>query len=230
VKIVDKVSTNVVQLQNLQDDTFVCVTISDNGAGINPLVKERIFDPFFTTKKAGQGTGLGLSVAYGIIKNNGGMITCESTFGEGSSFSIYLPLQPTPQSEQETETVTLGKGSENIIVVDDEQDITTMMKRMLEKRGYSVTTFNSGIDALFEIERKKNHYKILISDVSMPKINGVELAKQALKTDSNLKIILMSSFLDPTISDLISSSPNCVLLSKPLDMKDLQETIARLTK
>jgi len=217
-----------VTAQNLKEGEYASICISDNGVGMDQSIRKRIFDPFFTTKKTGEGTGLGLSVAYGIIKNAGGVITCDSVPGEGSTFTVFLPLHERPAIESTVNKSVITRGSEKILVVDDEVEITTMIKRMLEKQGYQVETSNYSPEAVDIISKKPGDFKLVVTDISMPVMNGVELAKIIREINSNVKIIFVSGFLDPAYTDLIMNIPTSRLLTKPIDSKTLNETIVDL--
>lgn len=228
VDVVDKAVDPLLASYNLNQHLYVMVSVSDNGSGIDPEVRDRIFDPFFTTKKTGEGTGLGLSVAYGIIKNNGGLITCDSTMGLGSTFCIYLPLHESTVSEKTDIKKSFPCGTDNILVVDDEIEITNIIKKIVEKQGYSVEISNHSPDALALIEKHPHRYKIVISDITMPQLNGVELAKSTIECNPDQKIIFISGYLEPAITDLVMEVPNSILLNKPIDSKTLLDAISKL--
>jgi PAS domain S-box-containing protein len=174
---------------------YVCLTVSDTGKGIKPKHIERIFDPYFTTKGEGKGTGLGLSIALGIIKSYRGDIKVYSELNKGTVFKVFLPVIETT-SEQ---TVSLPpfetlKGSENVLIVDDELDILKMEKNMLERLGYHVTVKSSSREA-FEIFRSDpEQFDVIISDMTMPEMAGDTLARRLLEVRPDIPIIICSGF------------------------------------
>ena len=209
----------------LPELTYVKISIKDNGTGIAPEVKSKIFDPFFTTKKVGEGTGLGLSVVYGIIKNNGGIILCNSTLGEGTQFDVLLPLCDTENSIQK-QKIKLNKGNnENILIVDDEEKIAKMLKKLIEAEGYQVTIENKSTTAIEMIKNEPFKYRIIVSDITMPELTGIELAKLALEQNCNLKFIFVTGHITQTYFETIKEIPNALLVLKPIDFSLLHSAI-----
>jgi len=153
---------------------YVLLSISDTGMGIDAETKAKIFDPFFTTKEQGRGTGLGLSMVYGIVKNHRGYISCQSRLGKGTTFEVYLPLaqRTSPQPKRGKPKPKLG--SESILVVDDEEILRSLMKDILENLGYGVVLASDGREA---VEVYRNHQEgidLVIVDMMMPKMGGRE--------------------------------------------------------
>ncbi len=183
-----------------REKEYACISITDTGCGIRNEDLDKIFDPFFTTKSVGKGTGLGLSVVYGIMQSHKGYVDVESTVNKGTTFYLYLP--PTPRKFVEVEAPpkprghAIPKGSENILVVDDENMIRDSVKEILESLGYSVTEAASGIDAIRIVQQKKRRYQLAIVDMSMPKMNGVETIRKIRELDKSVKVILSSGHID----------------------------------
>ena len=178
---------------DLPPGAYLKLTVSDNGHGMNAETLERIFDPFFTTKGMGKGTGLGLSVAHGIIKNHGGLLTVESTPGEGTSFKMYLPKLYISQQDRPTDkTVVHTKGHEKILFVDDEPALAFAGKKILEKLGYQVVTCTDGHAALELFLAEPDSYDLIITDQTMPHMTGDMLAKEIHRIREDLPIILCS--------------------------------------
>ena len=173
----------------------VHLTFSDEGVGMEPAVLERIFEPYFTTKEPGKGTGLGLSVIHGIVKNHGGHIRVSSTPGKGTTFDVYLPIIEDTEIEDEVDTeVKDPSGTEHIMVVDDEETIATMERKILERLGYNVTSKTNSIEALKEFSEHPEKYDLVITDMTMPNMTGDILAKKMLDIKPSLPVILCTGF------------------------------------
>ena len=176
---------------------FVCISISDTGCGIKKEDLDKIFDPFFTTKSVGKGTGLGLSVVYGIVQSHKGYVEVQSEEGKGTTFSLYFP--PSKQKivkPDELKIKSVPRGSENILVVDDENMIRESAKEILSSFGYSVTTASNGLEALEILKKNKKKFDLAIVDMSMPKINGVETIRRIREIDQSIKVVLSSGHMD----------------------------------
>ncbi|HFE63801.1 MAG TPA: response regulator [Caldithrix sp.] len=176
---------------------FVCISISDTGIGIKKEDLDKIFDPFFTTKSVGKGTGLGLSVVYGIVQSHKGYVEVQSEEGKGTTFSLYFP--PSKQKivkPDELKIKSVPRGSENILVVDDENMIRESAKEILSSFGYSVTTASNGLEALEILKKNKKKFDLAIVDMSMPKINGVETIRRIREIDQSIKVVLSSGHMD----------------------------------
>ncbi|MFQ3579093.1 MAG: ATP-binding protein, partial [Bacteroidales bacterium] len=202
---------------------YVMLSISDTGIGMSNETMLHVFDPYFTTKKIGEGSGLGLSVAYGIVKKNGGEITVESKLHEGSTFKVFLPVSHQNNKQENTELDIVNFfDNKTIMIVDDEPAITEVLNKSLVKYGYKITFKNNPLEALSEIEKNALSYNILLTDITMPYINGIELAKSVLEINSEIKIIFMTGFeniLSEKDKNFINN--NFTLIEKPVDVKKL---------
>jgi PAS domain S-box-containing protein len=173
---------------------YIRLTVSDTGEGISPENLEKIFDPYFTTKEKGSGTGLGLAVVHGIVEKYGGTIMVKSEMGKSSTFEVYLPiLRAEPPRTQEFESPVLT-GKESILFVDDEASITKLNKQVLDNLGYSVTTRTSSVEALELFRINSDKFDLVITDLTMPNMTGVELAVEILSIRSDIPIILCTGF------------------------------------
>lgn len=196
----------------------VLLTVSDTGRGIHREHLERIFEPFFTTKPPGHGTGLGLAMVYGIVKQHRGHIRCHSEPGLGSSFQIYLPAVETvaelvgPSDLEEP----VG-GSETLLLVDDEEAIRDLGKRLLSWAGYTVLTASNGKEALEVFRDKQSEISLVVLDVVMPKMDGKECLKELLELKPDLKIILASGYAPETNRADNWQAPARAFVSKPFD-------------
>jgi PAS domain S-box-containing protein len=181
----------------LPEGLFVRLMVSDTGEGIDPAIMNRIFDPFFTTKKTGEGTGLGLSVVYGIVKSIGGGIDVKSEPGKGASFNVYLPRCPeNVKQENDLKTAEIRRGFERILIVDDETALTKTGQKALGKLGYNVTALNNSVEALNLFRSAPGSFDLLMTDMTMPNMTGPELVKIFLEINPNLPIILCTGYTD----------------------------------
>ncbi len=184
---------------DLKPGPYVRMTVRDTGLGIDPAIMNRIFDPFFTTKAQGEGTGLGLSVVYGIVKSHGGSIAIESEVGRGSTFHVYLPRTPELERGDDRKKAPASGGSEHILFVDDEVVLVDMGERMLRALGYRVTAAANGPEALAIFRKNPGDFDLVITDMTMPGMTGAELSLEILKIKPGFPIILCTGF-----SELIS--------------------------
>jgi PAS domain S-box-containing protein len=184
---------------DLKPGPYIRMTVRDTGVGIDPAIMNRIFDPFFTTKPQGEGTGLGLSVVYGIVKSHGGGVTVESEVGRGSTFHVYLPRTPKQEREDDRNKAPASGGSEHILFVDDEVVLVDMGERMLSALGYRVTAVANGPDALATFRENPDDFDLVITDMTMPGMTGAQLSREILKIKPEFPIILCTGF-----SELVS--------------------------
>ena len=204
------------------------VAFADTGCGISKENLSRIFDPFFTTKDVGEGTGLGLSTVYGIIRQTGGFLDVESKVGEGTSFNIYLPAttdidleeeekEQTKVEEEPTKDLT---GSERILLVEDEDAVRTFSVRALGNKGYEVVSAESGENALEVYEALEDkHLDLIITDVVMPGMDGPTLVQRMRQGSPDMKIIFMSGYTEDKLKDHMGE--NIYFLPKPFTLKQL---------
>ncbi len=171
------------------------LTVSDDGVGMEPAVLERIFEPYFTTKEPGKGTGLGLSVIHGIVKNHGGHVRVKSAPGAGTTFEVFFPLAEEKQVEQHAvEALQAAPGDEHILVVDDEPPIVRMVCEMLERLGYRVTCTTDSTEALALFSAEPQLFDLVITDMTMPRMNGDTLARKILAIRPSVPVILCTGF------------------------------------
>ncbi len=176
---------------------YVLLAVSDSGTGIDPETRSRIFEPFFTTKGAGEGTGLGLSMVQGIVAQNGGYILVDSEPGAGTTFRIYLPrAEQRPLASEEAAQAEASPGKETILLVEDEDPVRKLVKRMLEKGGYTVFQARGGAEALSICEAHRDRIDLLITDIVMPGMSGPALAEKAREKCGNLRVLYISGYTD----------------------------------
>jgi signal transduction histidine kinase/ActR/RegA family two-component response regulator len=200
--------------------------VSDNGHGMPPEVRDRIFEPFFTTKEAGKGTGLGLSVVHGLVQSYGGHITVDSQVGRGTSVSVYLPLVTVGVAEiPATCSSALPQGSERILLVDDEVTICETMAQLLSGLGYRVETETDSVRAVARMAQNPNAFDLVITDFTLPKMTGVELATALHALRPSLPILLCSGLTPPLDSDGMANLGIRDFVQKPFSAQQLSRTI-----
>lgn len=210
--------------------SYVVLQVSDTGSGIGEEIKGRIFEPFFTTKEKGKGTGLGLSTVYGIVRQTGGFVTVDSEVGDGTTFSIYLPEAPgeTDPVRVERRPTTRPKASESILLVEDERALRDPMRRGLELQGYRILEATNADEALVICRDREKAIDMMVTDVVMPGMDGLELGKEAKKLRPDLKILYMSGYSDDVISRRGTLKEGMAFLQKPFTPSDLAARIRDL--
>lgn len=201
---------------------YVSLIVSDNGCGMDEAIKSKIFDPFFTTKGVGKGTGLGLSTVYGIVKQSEGYIAVYSEPGEGTSFKIYFPLVRAEASalEIKSEDIQPPRGSESILLVEDDQNLRTITRKLLEDGGYGVHEARDVDDALRILADSATKIDLLLTDVIMPGKNGTELAKEAKDKRDDIRCMFMSGYSE-TLVERQEMLEEATFLEKPFTRKAL---------
>ncbi len=178
----------------LQPGRYAAIKVADTGTGINEEVKKHIFEPFFTTKERGRGTGMGLAMVYGVVKNHDGFITVDSEVGAGSSFTIYLPAVEKEARKEEVEERSLPHGKGTILVVDDEDFIRIFARETLEKLGYQVLEASDGLQAVEIYSSRQKEIDLVILDLIMPKMGGDETFRNLKKIDPEVKVLISSGY------------------------------------
>lgn len=206
---------------------YVVVSVADTGCGMSPKILERIFDPFFTTKGIGEGTGLGLSTALGIVRSHGGFMTVSSKPDEGTTFRVYLPGAPT-ESLVPTGVATSGLpqgNSELILIVDDEPSISSATRQALEGHGYRALVAGNGVEALALYRRHAAEISMVLTDVMMPGMNGVAMLREMFAQDPNLKALVMTGMTSNSNRAEIAALGVGKTLSKPYSPLELIEAV-----
>jgi signal transduction histidine kinase/CheY-like chemotaxis protein len=200
--------------------------VKDAGHGMEPEVLERIFEPYYTTKEQGKGTGLGLSVIHGIIKNHGGDISVSSQPGKGTTFTVYLPVIDDIEVETEPrEAAVACQGSERILLVDDEKQIIDIEQQILERLGYTVTPKIDSEEALEEFATLPERYDLVITDMTMPKMTGVQLARELMDIRPDIPVILCTGFNESITEEKALAMGIDKFIMKPIVKDELAKTI-----
>ncbi len=207
---------------------YVKLTVRDTGSGMSPEVMDKIFDPFFTTKKLGEGTGLGLSVVHGIVKQHDGYIKVISEPGKGSTFTVYFPLI---SGGSETDAVTddeIPTGSERILFVDDEEALVEMGEDVLAELGYDITSRTSSREALALLKEDPSWFDLVITDQTMPGMTGIDLARETLALRADMPIIMCTGFSYVVDADKAKAAGIRAFAMKPLTKREIARTIRKV--
>jgi PAS domain S-box-containing protein len=209
---------------------YVRIRVSDNGCGMDAATMQRIFDPFFTTKPTGKGTGLGLSVVHGIIAGHHGIMKVYSEPGKGTTFLVYFPAvveEVAPAAAAPAAKAASGRG-ERVLFVDDEGVLLFVGTMSLEQNGYAVTGMPNGDAALRELRINPNTYDVVLTDLSMPGMSGLQLAEEIKKLRADLPVILTSGYVSPEDQARANQAGVFAILNKPVNTKELLTTLSTL--
>ena len=207
---------------------YTVVRVIDHGIGIAPENLQKIFEPFFTTKRVGEGTGLGLSMVYGIVKQSGGYVFVDSPPGDGTTFLLYLPVyegEETAAPAPEPRRSALRAGEGVVLLVEDEAPVRAFAGRALRLRGYTVIEAASGEEALETLQDGALQVDLFVTDVVMPGLDGPSWVRQALGTRPEAKVIFMSGYAEDSLAEDQARIPNSVFLPKPFSLNDLTEAV-----
>jgi len=208
---------------------YARLTVADTGTGMSPSTLARIFDPFFTTKEIGKGTGLGLAIVYGIVKAHDGFIQVNSQLGEGTTFDVYLPLVVEPHvavaEKQEEVTKAPPSGQETILFVDDENTVRSLAGNLLQRLGYRVLLARDGREALEIYRQKQSEIDLVLTDLTMPQMSGLELCHALRRLNPQVKIILSSGYHLREEDPPAANEENLRTLPKPYRLRDMARVI-----
>jgi PAS domain S-box-containing protein len=221
-------SSTTLDTTDVPDGGYVVLSVSDTGIGIDEEIRVKIFEPFFTTKEQGKGTGLGLSTVYGIVKQYGGDITVHSELGHGTEFRLYFPRakQGIAVSEPEVPLIDALHGTETILVVEDEEPLRRLSRRILESRGYTVLDAGNGHEAIAVMARHGDDIDLLLSDIVMPNMGGRELVERLLPVYPSLRVLFMSGYTEDMMLQHRIAELGITVLEKPFT----PETLARMVR
>ncbi len=214
---------------DLHPGVYVNLTISDTGVGMAPNVLQRIFDPFFTTKKIGEGTGLGLSVVYGIVRDYGGTIVVQSEPSSGSIFNVYLPAIIHEDRPVETGMAeSIPTGCESILLVDDEPMLAEMWRDMLKGLGYRMTAITDPVKALEIFDAHPDDFDIILTDMTMPDMTGIDLSAKLLKIRDNIPIMLYTGFSELITEEDVRKAGIRDFVMKPISLREIAFRIRKI--
>jgi len=206
---------------------YICLSIADTGVGMDQDLKTKIFDPFFTTKEIGKGTGMGLSVVHGLVKTMKGSIAVNSKPDKGTEFNVYFPVEngfPEIKSHKQINE-GLKLGTENILLIDDEESILTMETQMLERLGYHVTSHISSTKALEVFRANSEKFDLVITDMAMPDMPGDKLSAELIKIRPEIPVMICTGYSNSMSEEKAISFGIKAFLLKPIIMKDLARKI-----
>jgi PAS domain S-box-containing protein len=215
------------QVPALKPGRYVRLTVADTGTGMPPQVKERAFDPFFTTKKAGEGSGMGLAVVAGIVRDYDGAISFTSEEGKGSTFVVYLPRVTVKHPPSQAAPEGLPGGSERVLLVDDEEVQVRSVRNMLTRLGYQVVALSDGKEALDRFRSDPQSFDLLITDQTMPQLTGLRISQEALRIRPNLPIILCTGFSETVDAAGARALGVSEFLMKPYSVREMAEAVRR---
>lgn len=212
-------------INNLSPGKYLEISVKDTGTGISPEIIDIIFEPYFTTKEPGEGTGLGLAIINGIVQNYGGGVSVQSRPGKGSAFYVHIPLAEIESPNKDNEVHELPKGNERILFIDDELPTVNVMRRMLEKLGYSMTATKSSIEASKIFRAGPDSFDLVITDMTMPDMTGKELSMELRAVRSDIPIILCTGFSDQIDENEARERGINAFIIKPIVMSEIATTI-----
>jgi CheY-like chemotaxis protein len=207
---------------------YVLLTVTDTGHGMDDGVKARIFEPFFTTKPVGQGTGLGLSTVYGIVKQSGGHVLVDSEVAQGATFRVYLPavLGPTAASAlSESGKSQPASCTGVILLVEDEPTVRSIARRILERDGYTVVEAGNGVQALEIIAHQQKPVALVLTDLVMPEMGGRELVERVREVSPSSRVLFMSGYTEDAILRQSMIEPGTLFLHKPFTLESLTSKV-----
>ena len=203
------------------------LSISDTGCGIASDMLDRIFEPYFTTKEKERGTGMGLAMVHGIVTRQGGRIEVESTVGEGTTFTIFLPVAGTAtRLDQVVSSSELPLGRGHILLVDDEAQVVQVTGELLTSLGYTVTGRTSPMAALEVVAEKSQTFDLLLTDLTMPELTGIELARRVRELEPGLPVVLFTGYSDSVPRGEVVAAGIEHYVMKPVSFKELAQVIA----
>ncbi len=211
---------------------LVRIQVQDTGSGMDEETRARIFEPFFSTKGRGKGTGLGLAVVYGVVRAHKGFIEVDSEPGRGASFSLYFPaserLAVRPDAAETAESMANVRGSETILLVEDEEDLRELLSSVLHDFGYGILVARDGMEALERYRRHRQDIRLVITDMDLPKLNGFAVSRSILSSNPRARIILISGFVETALKESILASGVREFLAKPYTMPQMLQTVRRV--
>ena len=221
-------NTLIQQFPEAKSDRYVSIGVSDTGIGMDEATMSRIFDPFFTTKEQGKGTGLGLSVVYGVIQDHHGFISVESKVGQGTTFHLYLPVMQKETKNQDIQKIKTEErqgGSETILFVEDEQLLREVVQSTLEANGYTVLLATNGQDAVEIYKKQYKDIALVLSDIGLPKLGGIDVYAMLKEINTNIKIIFASGFISQETKSELFKEGVKGFIQKPYGVSEVLQMV-----
>jgi len=216
------------KFSDLNPGFYLKLTVSDTGHGIDNETMKNIFEPYYTTKGPGEGTGMGLAVVHGIVRSYGGDIRVESQPGRGATFHVLLPAAESEATPPVERPVKLSKGTERILLVDDEKAAVDAVQAMLGRLGYKVTGRTSSVEALEVFRHRAEDFDLVITDMTMPNISGDELSRELMSIRPDIPIILCTGFSEKMDEKKAMHMGIRAFVMKPIVMRQLADTIRQV--
>jgi CheY-like chemotaxis protein len=213
------------RIGGLHPGEYVRLTVRDTGHGMSSEVLHRIYDPFFTTKGPGEGTGLGLSVVHGIVISHGGALHVDSVPGVGTRFDMYFPRTEAIRRHSPAGGIPVETGSEHVLFVDDEEHIAELGRRILERLGYQVTAETSSVRARERFETHPDSFDVIVTDQTMPRLTGLELAHEARRIRPEVPVVLTTGFSESVTTERLIQEGIAALVMKPYGGADLARAV-----
>ena len=217
-----------------QPGDYVMLAVTDNGLGMDEETRAKVFEPFFTTKQEGKGTGLGLATVYGIVRQSGGYTTVESKLGKGTTFRVYLPRAEAaeflPEEESPPVQEQVLRGTETVLVVEDEDGLRKLICASLERHGYNMLTAKDGAEALQILEQYPGMIHLVVSDIMMPRLNGLQLREQAAPLRPGLKFLFISGYMEVSMAEQQLPPRDAAYLEKPFLPVELARKVRELVE
>jgi two-component system, cell cycle sensor histidine kinase and response regulator CckA len=217
---------------DVTDGDYVCIEVIDTGEGMTEDICKRIFEPFFTTKGIGKGTGLGLAVVFGVVQTHKGFVDVESAIGKGTAFRLYMPaLQAEEPSSEKEESETLEEiagGTETLLVVEDEEMLIMSLQMVLVEKGYNVLPARDGMEALKVYQENKDDISLVLTDLGLPTITGLEVCQRIKEIKSSERMILATGYLDPEMKSEFLKAGIQHFLYKPYDLRKVLKSVREM--
>ncbi len=209
---------------NANSHEYIELKVADSGTGMDEHTKNRIFEPFFTTKGVGKGTGLGLSLVFGIVEAHKGFTDVDTELGKGTTFKIYFPVPTQFEVEDKPPTISLNDipgGNETVLIIEDEDFLCSLLKTILETKGYNILTASNGLEGLEQFAQHSEQISLIVSDLGLPKLNGFDAFKQMKIVKDNVKFIIASGYLEPETTSKMYNEGVKAVIHKPYKLEEV---------
>ncbi len=220
--------SDLASFQEGKPGEYLRIIIHDNGPGISEDIIEQIFDPYFTTKEIGKGSGMGLAVVHGIVNSHGGCISVDSTPGNGATFTLYFPVVGEKPVETASGTGAIPGGDESILLVDDESAIRKMVTQLLTRLGYTVEAFENPTDALKRFKQQQDKFDLVLTDMTMPYMTGVELTQEIRKIKTTIAVIICTGHSDFIDQESVKAMSIDGFIIKPIRIADMAKVVRKV--